>query len=88
MRSGGGQTPRNACFTGLSAVSTFLITSESGRSPAGGCFRAGAETGAAKSDKNGGTALGTILGMNNRNENRYLLIVIFGFRRYFTIDDK
>jgi len=51
-------------------------------------LRARAETGAAKSDKNGGTALGTIWGMNNRNENRYLLIVIFGFRRYFTIDDK
>ena len=29
--------------------------------PRSGCFRSGAETGAAKSDKNGGTALGTIV---------------------------
>ena len=54
--------------------------------PRSGCFWAGAETGAAKTDKWGRRPRNHL--ENNRNENRYLLIVIFGFRRYFTIDDK
>ena len=49
--NGWGQTPRNARFSGISAMSTTRMTSESGSSPANYCFRADAETGAANDER-------------------------------------
>ena len=41
MESGGGHTPRNARFTGLSAISTLRMTSEAGRNHAKRLFPGG-----------------------------------------------
>ena len=58
--SGGEHTPRNAHFTGLSAISTLRMTSKSDRSPAMRLFPVGLLDRRDKKRTSGGSALGTI----------------------------